>query len=147
MTGVSGIGAGGPHPGDLLSALLDGELGLAEAGAVRSHLDSCPECQRELDYISGARTLVRGLPAVDPPFGFFERMLSPRRSRWAKGAVGMLAAGAAASIAVVALAAPREPSVKPPVANFVDAHVASASTSGDPISELSPAAVPVSFGQ
>jgi len=137
-------GTNGPHPGDLLSALLDGELSAAEESAVRAHLETCAECRRELDYIGGARTLLRGLPAVEPPFGFLERLLS-HRSRWARAAVGVLAAGAAASIAVVALAAPREPTVKPPVANYVDAHVASASTSGDPISELTPAAAPVSF--
>ena len=142
MTSMSGSSS--PHPGDLLSALLDGELNDGEARAVRAHLETCAGCRRELDYVGAARTLLRGLPAVDPPFGFLERMLS-HRNRWARAAVGLLAAGAAASIAVVALAAPREPSVKPPVANYVDAHVASASISGDPISGLTPAAVPVSF--
>ena len=52
---------------------------------------------------------------------------------------------AAVSVAVMAFAAPREPHVSPHVAHLVDAHTASASTSGDPISELTPAAVPVSF--
>ena len=142
MTGINA--SGGPHPGDLLSALLDGELAVADERAVRTHLEACADCRRELDYIGGARSLLRGLPVVEPPFGFIDRLLG-HRSRWARAALGVLAAGAAASIAVVALAAPREPSVKPPVANYVDAHVASASTSGDPISELTPAAVPVSF--
>jgi cytosine/adenosine deaminase-related metal-dependent hydrolase len=111
---------------------------------VRAHLVECPECRRELDFVGTARRLVRALPPVEPSFGFLERMARPAH-RWARAAVGALAAGAAASIAVVAMAAPREAPVRPPVANFVDAHTASASTTGDPLSGLTPAAVPVSF--
>jgi len=132
------------HPGDLLSALLDGELTPGEEGGVRAHLEECAECGRELRLIGEARSSVRALPPVDPPFGFFERMLHPR-ARWARAGVAALAAGAAASVAVMALAAPREAPVSPHVGQFVDAHTASASTSGDPISELTPAAAPVSF--
>ena len=132
------------HPGDLLSALLDGELSAADEQQVRAHLAGCEECRRELDFVGTARRWVRELPPVEPAFGFFERMLRPAR-RWTRGAVGVLAAGAAASVAVVALAAPREAPVSPPVANFVDAHTATASNAGDPVSEFSPEAVRVSF--
>ena len=132
------------HPGDLLSALLDGALTQHEEEGVRAHLDECAECRRELQYVSEARTLVRDLPPVDPPFGFFERMLRPRH-RWARAGVAALAGAAAVSVAVMGFVAPREPHVSPHVARLVDAHTASASTSGDPISELTPAAVPVSF--
>jgi anti-sigma factor RsiW len=134
------------HPGDLLSALLDGELTPSEERGVRAHLEECAECRRELRLIGEARTLVRALPPVEPPFGFFERMLHPR-GRWARAGVAALAAGAAASVAVMSLAGPREAPVSPQVGRFVDAHTASASTSGDPISELTPAAAPVSFGR
>ncbi len=133
-----------PHPADLLSALLDGELTPTEEQGLRAHLDGCPECRRELQYVSEARTLVRDLPAVDPPFGLYERMLRPRH-RWARAGVAALVGAAAVSLGVIASAAPREPSVSPHVAQLVNAHTASASTSGDPISELTPAAVPVSF--
>jgi anti-sigma factor RsiW len=132
------------HPNDLLSALVDGELTPAEEAGVRTHLETCAECRRELRLITEGRTLVRSLPPVDPPFGFFERMLRPRQ-RWARRGVAGLAAGAAASVAVLAFAAPREANVAPHVAQLVDAHTASASTSGDPISEITPAAAPVSF--
>jgi anti-sigma factor RsiW len=132
------------HPGDLLSALVDGELTPREEQGVRAHLEECADCGRELRLIGEARTLVRDLPPVDPPFGFFERMLRPRH-RWARTGVAALAGAAVASVAVMALAAPREPQVSPHVARMVDAHTASASTSGDPISEITPAAVPVSF--
>jgi anti-sigma factor RsiW len=132
------------HAGDLLSGLLDGELDAAEEERVRAHLLVCAECRRELDVVAAMRTLVRNLPPVEPSFGFFERMLRPAH-RWARAAVGALAAGAAASIAVVAMAAPREAPVSPRVARFVDAHTATASNAGDPVSEFSPEAVKVSF--
>jgi hypothetical protein len=132
------------HPGDLLSAYLDGELTPREAEGVRAHLDTCAECRSELDYISGARTLVRDLPPVDPPFGLFERMLRPRH-RWARAGVAALAAGAVASVAMLGMATPREPHVAPHIAQLANVHTASASTSGDPISEMTPVAVPASF--
>jgi predicted anti-sigma-YlaC factor YlaD len=134
------------HPGDLLSAYLDGELTPHETEGVRAHLDGCDQCRRELQFIGEARTLVRDLPPVDPPFGLFERMLRPKH-RWARAGVGALAAGAVASVAVMSLVAPREPHVSTHVAQLVSAHTASASTSGDPISEITPAAVPVSFNR
>ena len=132
------------HPGDLLSALLDGELTPREEDGVRVHLSTCEPCQRELQLIGEGRTLVRDLPPVDPPFGFYERMVRPRH-RWARAGVAALVAGAAASVGIMALAAPREATVSPHVAQLVNAHTASASTSGDPISEITPAAAPVSF--
>jgi anti-sigma factor RsiW len=132
------------HSRDLLSALLDGELAPGQAADVRAHVATCGDCRRELEFVADGRRLLRALPLVDPPFGLFERMLHPRR-RWARGGVGALTAGAVASVAVVALVAPREPAISPHVGRFVDTHTVSASTSGDPISELTPAAAPVSF--
>jgi len=132
------------HPGDLLSALLDGELTPGEETGVRTHLATCAECQGELRRIGEARTVVRDLPAVDPPFGFYERMVRPKQ-RWARAGVAALVGAAAVSVGVLAFAAPREPHVSPHVAQLVDTHTASASTSGDPISEITPAAAPVSF--
>ena len=132
------------HPGDLLSALLDGELSPGEEEGVRAHLDECAQCRRELQFISEARSFVRDLAPVDPPFGLFERMLRPR-NRWARRGVAALTGAAAVSVAVMAFATPREPHVSPHVGQLVNAHTASASTSGDPVSQLTPAAVPVSF--
>lgn len=57
------------HPGDLLSAWLDGELGPADAAAVTAHVEACPACAAERDEVSFARSAVRGLPHLDPPPG------------------------------------------------------------------------------
>ena len=62
-----------------------------------------------------------------------------------RAGVAALVGAAAVSVGVLAFAAPREPHVSPHVAQLVDTHTASASTSGDPISEITPAAAPVSF--
>jgi len=138
------VNGDGAHAGDLLSALLDGELDGAESARVGSHLETCPACRAELAGIGAARAWVRDLPPVEPPFGFYDRMLRPAR-RWARAAVAAIAAGAAASVAVVTLSAPPERPVTPPVGRLVDTHTVSASTSGDPVSELTPAATPASF--
>jgi predicted anti-sigma-YlaC factor YlaD len=134
------------HAGDLLSALLDGELGSTDEAGVRAHLLECEACRRELDIVADGRRVLRGLPQLEPPFGMLQRARHPAR-RWAHAAVAALAAGAAASVAMVGLAAPREAPVSPPVARFVDVHTASASASGDPVSDLTPVAVPVSFNR
>ena len=112
------------HPGDLLSAYLDGELTPGEEEGLRTHLDTCPECRRELQLIGQGRSLVRGLPAVDPPFGFYERMLRSRH-RPARTAVAALTGAAAVFVAMMAFAAPRESPVSPQVAQLVAARTAS----------------------
>ena len=98
------------HPGDLLSAYADGELTEAERATVDAHLESCPTCGRELEATRRAKEWVSGLPEVQTPFGFFERMLLDpsgprrRRDRWVirAGAVS-LAATASIWLAVVGL--------------------------------------------
>ena len=134
------------HPGDLLSALLDGELPPEQAAAVRAHAGSCPACGAELAAAGAVRSLVRALPPVDPPFGLYERMLRSR-SRWARAGVAALAAGVAASFSLVALSTPREVPIQPRLARLVDAHAATASVAADPVSQLVPAATPVSLPQ
>lgn len=54
------------HAGDLLSALLDGELPEAHRAEVESHLASCPVCGDERDDVWAARTWLRRLPPVEP---------------------------------------------------------------------------------
>ena len=64
------------HAGDALSALLDGELDIAAADAVRLHLAQCTDCAAELDDVRVARRMLRSLPAVDPPGGFFTELFA-----------------------------------------------------------------------
>ena len=67
------------HLGDLLSALLDGELTAAATAAEHAHLEGCPECAHELTLASEARQLVRSLPPVEPPAAFYPSVLAGRR--------------------------------------------------------------------
>ena len=129
------------HLGDLVSALLDGEMTPDEVGEAQAHLAACARCSAELQATARARALIRALPSIDPPFGVVERGIrATRRSRpfaWA--------ASAAATAAVVGLwAVPGTQRVAPPVARFVEVH-ATSSVNGDPVSNLAPVVLPVSF--
>jgi len=64
------------HLGDALSALLDGELSDADTAAARAHLATCPTCEAELGAIDQARTWLRGLPPIEPPADFSERLIA-----------------------------------------------------------------------
>lgn len=147
------------HLGDRLSALLDGELAPPEAEEARRHLDACPACTAELSQIGQARALVRRLPPVEPPPRFLEQILAgggppvaasggaavvPIRRR--RAAVAVLAGCAAAAAAVVSLLPAPEPPARPPVGRLVEAH-ATSGVGGDPLSQLVPVGIPVSFGR
>lgn len=134
---------GDEHAADALSGLLDGQLAAADEQAVRAHVARCRACAAELRQVETARSWVRGLPAVDPPFGFYERLLDTRRRR--RWAAASLVAAAAASVAFVGVLPAREAPVKPAVANLIRTHAVTASVDGDPVSQLATAGVPVSF--
>ena len=148
----------GDHLDDVLSGLLDGELPAADEAAARAHLAGCDDCAAELDAVADIRLTVRALPPVEPPFGFFERMLLPDRPlrsghagrpfwRDRRRAVGAAAvAGAAASVLFLGVSPTPQQPVSPSVATLIEAHATSASVSGDVLSTLTPAGVPVSFG-
>lgn len=133
-------------PGDALSALVDGELLPAEEAAARAHLTTCAECRAELVGLERMRVLVRSLPQLDLPAVVVERVawLGRRRRPSHVAAVAMAAVGAAASLLFVA-AAPTDP-VTPPVDRLVQVH-ATSGVNGDPLTQLVPVAVPVSFGE
>ena len=131
------------HLGPSLSALLDGELDPAARAAARAHLAECNGCFDEFEHVAVARSLVRALPPVEPPRGFYESILIRPRRRWWAGA---WAATAAASVFVASLAASPPPTVRPPVPELVAAHAGTASAvAGDPITQLVPAALPASL--
>jgi anti-sigma factor RsiW len=129
------------HMGDLLSALVDGELEPASAAAAEEHVAVCPSCQAELADTRATRDLVRGLPMLDPPFALVQRV----RRRDRRRPLAWVAAGAAAAAVFVLAASPGPERTTPPVAQFVEAH-ATADVIGDPVSNLSPGALlPVSW--
>jgi anti-sigma factor RsiW len=57
------------HPGELLSALLDGELIESDRRHVEGHLAQCAGCRAELEGLNEARAAVRSLPVMDLPAG------------------------------------------------------------------------------
>ena len=118
----------GLHAGDALSALLDGQLSVADAAAVRAHVATCDVCERELDDVRAARRLVRSLPAQEPPPGFLAALLHhddvvvplrPRRTVLA-AVSGSVAAGLV--LLVLSAASVTLSSVEPEVAASVERH-------------------------
>jgi anti-sigma factor RsiW len=132
------------HLGDRLSALLDGELADDEVRDADAHLAECEQCRDELVATASARSLVRGLPAVEPPLGFYERLTRRHRSTWRRG-VAAVAGGAAAAAVLLVWATPPADRVGPPVGDLVERHAATASAGGDPVTEFVPVGVPVRF--
>lgn len=120
----AGVGAGG-HLGDLLSALLDGELGGGERAGAERHLATCAACRGELDGIAAARAAVRALPALDPPTAAISLPVLPALPAlpwWRRPVVATVAAAAAAWLVVLAVGAGTVERTAPPVAAFVSSH-------------------------
>ena len=151
--GSQPFGAPG-HLGDALSALLDGELPAVHADAARSHLATCPDCAAELGAVGQARAWVRTLPAVDPPFGFYERLLLDRPpvatpltpGNSLRRRAGVVALGAAAAaVTVLSFGSPRQSPVAPAAPHVAQFHATNASI--DLLSKLAPMGVPGSGGR
>ncbi|HUQ63521.1 MAG TPA: zf-HC2 domain-containing protein [Acidimicrobiales bacterium] len=135
------------HLDDALSALLDGELSAEEEALARTHLAACAACAGELEGLRSVRSVVRGLPPEPPPFGFLDRLSRPHhptgRRRRRRVGLAALAATATASFGVLLLSSPADAPVSPQMVRLVEAHATSAS--GDPISQLAPVGVPITF--
>lgn len=128
------------HAGDALSALVDGELTGPETEAVEQHLAQCPPCRAELEDVRQARSILRELPAVEPPFGAIDRARTRVRrrgtGRWATASLGT---AAAAWIVVLGVLTVPGKSVSPPVDQFAAAHAAtsvSQSSTGSGVSAV-----------
>lgn len=125
------------HAGHALSALLDGELTAVEADEVRAHVAGCHACTRELDDVRVARRLVRQMPAVEPPAGWLEEMLSDGRvARFAprrRGAMASVAVSVAAGLLLVVLSANIISPAKrhPEVASTLERHASTVSALDD----------------
>jgi len=122
MSMSMGMGMGGPHLEDELSALLDGELSLDEAVAARAHLAECAVCTAELAATARTRDAVRSLPMLDPPVPLTlpdEDTAAARSSR----PPSLVPAAAAAVFVLFALQwLPAGRSVAPQVAGFDRTH-------------------------
>jgi len=124
----------GEHLDDVLSAYLDDELTPEERVDVEAHLNGCAECRSDLDAEADVRRLVRELPAVDPPFGFYERILRdgpgagapPERKRRLRFGLGSIAAAVACWLLVLGLVNVNSASasVDPQTDVYVNAHAA-----------------------
>jgi anti-sigma factor RsiW len=130
------------HLGDLVSALLDGELLPHERAAADAHLAGCAACRAEMARTASMRSLVRALPPVEPPFGLIERAV---RSHHRRRPAAVVAAAAAVAAVVGMAMSPQSDGVAPPVGRFVEAH-ATATPGDDPVGNLGPPSVlPISF--
>jgi anti-sigma factor RsiW len=141
MTGP-GPGEGG-HLGDLLSALVDGELTEPERTAAERHLEGCEECRAEYEVTTGVHELVADLPALAVPAPLWATISATRRRR-PRPVVWLSACAAVAGISILAASPPRHP-VTPQMARLVEVHAVS--SGNDPVTQLAPAAVPASFGR
>lgn len=83
------------HPGELLSALLDGQLTSGERRSVATHLEGCADCRAELEEIRWVRAAVQSLPMLDAPPGLIPGA-ARARSAFLRPVWGWAAAGAAA---------------------------------------------------
>jgi anti-sigma factor RsiW len=122
----------GEHLDDVLSAYIDGELTAAERAEVEAHLAVCAECRSDVEGEAEVRRLVRDLPAVDPPFGFYERMLrqgpgagqTPEKKRRLRFGLANIAVAAAAWLVILGVVNVNsaEGSVEPTAATYLNAH-------------------------
>lgn len=134
MSGVAPLP--GPHLGDRLSSMLDGELGPDELYAARLHLEGCETCARELADIERTRGMLRGLGAPRPPEGFLSGLVRRHRRLTLLLAAISLIVGISAALAY-ALSPPRD-DVTPRVE-------ATASSSAEPVATPAPARLPVVY--
>ena len=89
------------HPGEQLSAYLDGQLDTSEHDFVISHIDFCTDCRLELHELDSARTAIRSLPGLEPPEFLTVHRERIERERWTRRRVVAAGVGIAAAAAFV----------------------------------------------
>lgn len=109
------------HPEELLSAHVDGELGLDDAAWVEAHLAGCEGCREAEAGLRDARSLLRSLPAVDAT-PVIDGFLARHRAVVRLGA-GFVGVAAAVLVALALNAAVHREAVVPAVDELVAAHV------------------------
>jgi hypothetical protein len=113
------------HPGERLSAYLDGELSADDRAEVQVHLRECADCAHALEELAAVDAFARELP-VEAPAGYFEELpgrvrarvrrpvRAPRLAVWAA-----VAAAAVMAVVVTPVMLQRESSVVAPAAQAV----------------------------
>ena len=70
---------------ELLSALVDEAVSVAERRAIEAHLATCAECRQELAELRETVSLLKRLPPVHAPAGFVDRVVETAyRPSWPK---------------------------------------------------------------
>jgi anti-sigma factor RsiW len=59
-----------------MTEYLEGSLDPETSGLVQTHLDSCPDCRAEFRALAETKRAVAGLPVIEPPPGFSQRVMS-----------------------------------------------------------------------
>jgi hypothetical protein len=142
-----------PRVAELLSALLDGAVDDDERATAEAWLERSPEARAEYESLAQVKAALGGLGEVEPPFGFYDRMLrqgtpepevvsavdraearrSGRSLRSSFVVIGTLVASAAAFVVVGGVAGP-DRQIRPPIeavaAGDADGLVALRSESG-----------------
>jgi predicted anti-sigma-YlaC factor YlaD len=136
-----GDGMSGHHLGDLLSALVDGEMAGPGRQAAEDHLSSCQLCRAEWEQTARVHVLVAELPSLDLPPAVWAAVMVGGRRR-ARSRVWVGAAAAVVALAFLA-ASPPQHHVTPQMAHLVQDHATLSGT--DPVTQLAPAAVQASF--
>ncbi|HKZ20493.1 MAG TPA: zf-HC2 domain-containing protein [Acidimicrobiia bacterium] len=97
------------HPGEDLSAYLDGELDSLELVRVKGHISACDHCRDEVAALMEVRARLRSLPMLELPATQKLRRRAAGLRRKPKLIWGTAAATAAALAVVLAsFASPRE---------------------------------------
>ena len=94
----------GDHPGDLLSALLDGELDPDATAEVEAHVAGCPACRHDLADVAGVRDALRDAPRLAAPPTFARDLVRARHRASRRGVAVALAAASVVVVAGLALA-------------------------------------------
>jgi anti-sigma factor RsiW len=94
-----------------LSDFLDEALSLGELGEVRSHLEGCPECTRELERLRATLSILSRVDRPRAPVGFVDRVMEAARpvpwyrrlGRWLFVPLGTKLPAEAAAMAMIAV--------------------------------------------
>lgn len=111
-----------PAVGELLSALLDGQVSAEERATAEQWLARSPEARAEYEDLAAVRSALRGLPRPEPRPGFLESLapasnVVPGPARWFRGVGAVAASLVATAAAWIALGgvAPAGDAIVPPL--------------------------------